>query len=196
MQAKLKIKENYNHTIYASFIGYIVQAIINNLAPLLFLTFQRDYKISLDKVALLVTFNFGIQILIDLLSAKFIDKIELQKFMILSGILCFISYLMTSLSASPILGLTGCALCGLSVGIMWPGTFSISACRIKGCGTVMFALLALAGDLGCSAGPTLVGLVSGMLNNDLKKGILAAIIFPIILIGVLLFSRNNSTQSI
>lgn len=395
MHTRLKINENYNHTIYASFIGYIVQAIINNFVPLLFLTFQKEYNVSLDKIALLVTFNFGMQILIDLLSAKFIDKIgyrlsivgahifaaaglialsifptifsnsfvgllaavmlyavggglievlvspiveacpterkeaamsllhsfycwgqagvillstaffvvfgisnwrilaiiwavipllngiyytfvpiqtltkeenglsikqliknlifllmillmlcagaceqsisqwasafaeaglgasktigdlagpcafaifmgsarafyakfshkiELQKFMLLSGGLCFISYLITSLSTSPIWGLIGCALCGLSVGIMWPGTFSISSSRIKGGGTAMFALLALAGDLGCSAGPTLVGFVSGILNNDLRKGILAAIIFPAMLIGILLFCRKS-----
>ncbi|MDZ5034769.1 MFS transporter, partial [Clostridium perfringens] len=75
MRTKLKISENYNHTIYASFIGYIVQAIINNFAPLLFLTFQKEYNVSLDKIALLITFNFGIQLLVDLLSARFVDKI-------------------------------------------------------------------------------------------------------------------------
>ncbi|MDZ4907375.1 MFS transporter, partial [Clostridium perfringens] len=75
MRTKLKISENYNLTIYASFIGYIVQAIINNFAPLLFLTFQKEYNVSLDKIALLITFNFGIQLLVDLLSARFVDKI-------------------------------------------------------------------------------------------------------------------------
>lgn len=396
MKTKSKISENYNHTIYASFIGYIVQAIINNFAPLLFLTFQKEYNVSLDKIALLITFNFGIQLLVDLLSAKFVDKIgyrisivsahifaatglialsilptlfsnpfvglliavmlyaigggltevlvspiveacpterkeavmsllhsfycwgqagvillstvffivfgisnwrilsvilaivpllngiyytivpihtlnkeeglsikqlmnknifwgmiilmicagaceqsisqwasafaeaglgvsktigdltgpcafailmgsarvfyakfsnkiELKKFMMLSGGLCLISYLMISLSPSPIWGLIGCALSGLSVGIMWPGTFSISSAYIKGGGTAMFALLALAGDLGCSVGPSFVGFVSESLNNDLKIGILAATIFPVILIGGLLFCRKTGS---
>ncbi|MBD7911883.1 MULTISPECIES: MFS transporter [Clostridium] len=399
METKLKITENYNHTIYASFIGYIVQAIINNFAPLLFLTFQKEYNVSLDKISLLITFNFGVQLMIDLLSAKFIDKIgykisivvahifaavglislsilptilsnpfgglvvavmlyaigggltevlvspiveacptkrkeaamsllhsfyswgqaavillstaffvvigisnwriltiiwaivpllngiyyaivpietlnkeeegisirqlmknrvfwlmvmlmicagaceqavsqwasafaeaglgvskaigdlagpcafallmgsarvfyakfsskiELQKFMMISGGLCLISYLITSLSPYKVMGLIGCALCGLSVGIMWPGTFSISSLNIKGGGTAMFALLALAGDLGCSLGPTFVGFMSETLNNDLKKGILAAIVFPIMLIGGLLILKNTQEKN-
>ena len=75
-----------------------------------------------------------------------------------------------------------CAVCGFSVGIMWPGTFSIASASIRGGGTAMFALLALAGDLGCSGGPTLVGFATGLASDDLKKGILAGIIFPILLI--------------
>ena len=59
------IRNNYNHTIYASYIGYITQAIINNFIPLLFLTFQNIYEISLDKIALLVTLNFVVQLLVD-----------------------------------------------------------------------------------------------------------------------------------
>ena len=71
----MKIRNNFNHTVYASFLGYVVQAIINNFAPLLFLTFQSTYSISLDKIALLVTINFGIQLVVDLLASKFVDKI-------------------------------------------------------------------------------------------------------------------------
>lgn len=390
----MKVKNGYNHTIYASFIGYMVQAIVNNFIPLLFLTFQASYNITLDKITLLVTFNFSIQLLIDLVSVKFIDKIgyrasivlahicsavgligltilpelfsnhyigllisvaiyavggglievlvspiveacptekkeaamsllhsfycwgyvavvlistlffkifgivhwkyiaiiwaivpiintvyflnvpiakliedgegglgirklfklkafwvmmllmvcagaceqavsqwasafaesglgvsktigdlagplmfavlmgcarafygkysekiNLEKFMLLSGILCIISYLLVSLSPLTVMGFVGCGLCGLSVGILWPGTFSLSAKGIKGGGTAMFALLALAGDLGCSSGPTFVGIVSGNLGGDLKKGILAAVIFPVILIGGLWYNK-------
>lgn len=390
----MKVKNGYNHTIYASFIGYIVQAIVNNFIPLLFLTFQASYNISLDKVTMLVTFNFSIQLLIDLVSVKFIDKIgyraaivlahicsavgligltilpelfsnhyigllisvaiyavggglievlvspiveacpterkeaamsllhsfycwgyvavvlistlffkifgishwkyiaiiwaivpiintvyflkvpitklikdgeeglgirqlfklkafwvmmllmvcagaceqavsqwasafaesglgvsktigdlagplmfavlmgcarafygkysekiNLEKFMLLSGILCIISYLLISLSPLTVMGFVGCGLCGLSVGVLWPGTFSLSAKGIKGGGTAMFALLALAGDLGCSSGPTFVGIVSGSFGGDLKKGILAAVIFPVILIGGLWYNK-------
>lgn len=392
----MNMKNGYNHTIYASFIGYMVQAIVNNFIPLLFLTFQSSYNISLDKITLLVTFNFSIQLLIDLVSVKFIDKIgyrvsiviahicsavgligltifpelfsnhyigllisvaiyavggglievlvspiveacptekkeaamsllhsfycwgyvavvlistiffkifgishwkyiaiiwaivpiintvyflkvpiaklikdgeeglrigqlfklktfwvmmllmvcagaceqavsqwasafaetglgvsktigdlagplmfavlmgcarafygkysekiDLEKFMLLSGILCTISYLLVSLSPITVMGFVGCGLCGLSVGILWPGTFSLSAKGIKGGGTAMFALLALAGDLGCSAGPTFVGIVSGTFGGDLKKGIFAAIIFPIILLGGLWYNKYS-----
>lgn len=390
---------SYNHTIYASFIGYIVQALVNNFVPLLFLTFQSSYGISLDKITLLVTFNFGIQLLVDLISVKFVDrlgyrfcimaahvfsalgmigltvlpgimepfaglllsvaiyavgggllevlvspiveacpterkeaamsllhsfycwghvgvvlistgyfalfgienwkylalfwslipignifyysqvpiaslikegdrgmtlgqlvksrlfwilmllmvcagaceqgisqwasafaemglgvsktvgdlagplmfavmmglsravygkfseKIPLRKFISFCGILCVISYLLASLSKSPVIGLAGCALCGLSVGIMWPGTFSLAAAGIRTGGTAMFALLALAGDLGCSGGPTFVGFVSEAFSEDLKKGILAGTVFPILLlIGLILFKRNAQKE--
>ena len=390
---------SYNHTIYASFIGYIVQAVINNFVPLLFLTFQSTYGISLDKITMLVTFNFGIQLLVDLASVKFVDKIgyrtsiliahicaavglvgltvlpevmpdpfmgllisvavyavgggllevlvspivescptkrkeavmsllhsfycwghvgvvllstvffsvfgienwkylayfwalipllnavyysklpfasliedgekgmtlkelfrtklfwimmllmmcagaceqgisqwasafaemglgvsktvgdlagpmlfailmgssraiygkysdkiKLEKFMAICGVLCLGSYLLASLSKSPVLGLMGCALCGLSVGILWPGTFSMAAAGIRTGGTAMFALLALAGDLGCSGGPTFVGLVSEACGEDLKKGILAGAIFPILLLIGLFFNKKNKAS--
>ena len=390
---------NYNHTIYASFIGYVVQAVINNFVPLLFLTFQSTYGISLDKITMLVTFNFGIQLLVDLASVKFVDrigyktsiliahvcaaigmaglnilqetmpnpfmglllsvaiyaigggllevlvspiveacptkrkeaamsllhsfycwghvgvvlistayfavfgienwkylalfwavipvlntvyysqvpfaslieegekgmtlkelvrtrlfwimmllmvcagaceqgisqwasafaelglgvsktvgdlagpllfavlmgssraiygkyseKIKLEKFMTISGVLCLGSYLLASLSKSPVLGLMGCALCGLSAGILWPGTFSMASAGIRGGGTAMFALLALAGDLGCSGGPTFVGLVSEAFGEDLKKGILAGAIFPVLLLIGLFLNKKNKTS--
>ncbi len=113
--------------------------------------------------------------------AKFSEKIKLDKFMMLSSILCVISYLLASLSGNPILSFIGCALCGLSVGIMWPGTFSLASAGIKG-GTAMFAFYALAGDVGCSAGPTLVGMVTEAFGGDMKTGILAGVIFPAVLI--------------
>lgn len=392
------MKPNYNRTIHACFIGYIVQAIVNNFVPLLFITLQTSYSISLSQITLLVTFNFGLQLLVDLLSAGFIDKIgyrvsavaahvlsaaglilltvlpemlsdpftglliavmvyaagggllevlispivvacptdnkekamsilhsfycwgqvgvvllstlffrlagiehwkilallwalipvfngilflkvpiapliseeneglklkelignkmfwlfmllmvcagaseqavsqwasafaerglgisktmgdlagpmmfavmmgtsrlfygkygekiNLKRFMLFSSILCIVSYLVISLSPFPVLGLIGCGLCGLSVGILWPGTFSMAALSIRRGGTAMFAFLALAGDLGCSAGPTLVGSVSSNFDNNLKVGILAAIIFPIFLI-VGLLPKNRVTS--
>ena len=111
---------------------------------------------------------------------KYGDRIKLEYYMLFSGVLCIISYLMISLSPWPMLSFIGCAICGFSVGIMWPGTFSMSAAGIKNGGTLMFALFALAGDVGCSAGPTLVGMVSSAANNNLKLGTLAAIFFPIL----------------
>lgn len=118
---------------------------------------------------------------------KFGHKIDLDKFMLGSGALCILSYLCISLTHSPVLALAGCAICGLSVGIMWPGTFSKASASIRNGGTAMFALLALAGDLGCSGGPTLVGYVSSMAEENLKCGILAAIVFPILMVlGIML----------
>ncbi len=118
---------------------------------------------------------------------RFGDKLDLDKFMMGSGILCIVSYLCISLAPTPFLSLVGCAICGLSVGIMWPGSFSKASASIRNGGTAMFALLALAGDLGCSGGPTLVGYLSSIQSNDLRKGILAAIAFPVLLVlGILL----------
>ena len=126
---------------------------------------------------------------------KFGDKIDLDKFMVGSGLLCIASYLMISLSPLPQLSLLGCAICGLSVGIMWPGSFSRAAAVMRNGGTAMFALLALGGDLGCSGGPTLVGYVSSMFSEDLKKGIFAAIVFPVLLIaGTVLSGKKRVTK--
>ena len=380
-----KIKSDYGHTIYASYLGYITQAIVNNFVPLLFLTFQSEFGISLDKIGLLVTINFGVQLLVDFLAAKFIDKIgyrnaivaahvfsgigliglavfpmllppyigivlaivcyaigggiievlvspiveacpttkkeaamsllhsfycwghvfvvlastlfftlegiehwkllavlwsvipfanavyyalvpimtpveegrgmtmpqlfknktfwilallmvcagaseqgmsqwasafaesglkvsktvgdlagpclfailmgtarafyaklsdkiSLKAAMVGCGSLCIACYLLASFAPHPVLGLIGCAVCGFSVGIMWPGTFSLASESLPTGGTAMFALLALAGDLGCSSGPTVVGSVAEAFGGDLKVGILAAVVFPVILV--------------
>ncbi len=389
------MKTNYQKTIYASFIGYIVQAIVNNFAPLLFLTFQDSYDIPLSQITMLVTFNFGIQLLTDLLSAGFIDRIgyrasvfiahlfasagllllavlppllsdpfvglliavvlyaigggllevlvspivescptdnketamsllhsfycwghvgvvllstlfftvmgimnwkylsilwavfalanglffltvpiaplveegengisikelfkikvfwifllmmmcagaseqavsqwastfaekglgvsktigdlagpmmfavlmgssrafygkfgeriNLDKFMISSGVLCMISYLTIALVPNPVISLIACSITGLSVGIMWPGTFSKASAVLRNGGTAMFAFLALAGDLGCSGGPTFVGEISSIFADNLKVGIGVAVIFPLLLIGSILIERK------
>ncbi|MDR1630817.1 MAG: MFS transporter [Oscillospiraceae bacterium] len=382
----MKIKHNFTHTLYASYIGYITQAVINNFTPLLFLTFQASYALSLSKLTFLVTVNFLIQLAVDLLCAKFVDKIgyrpaivaahlfaagglaglavlpelfadpytglllavglyamgggllevlvspiveacptekksaamsllhsfycwghvfvvlastlffttvgiqnwktlallwaliplcnafyfsrvpiarlheegesmgirqlfqtklfwllgvvmvcagaselamsqwvsafaeaglhvsktagdlagpcmfaalmgltrvfyakfseriHLHAVLTASGGLCIVGYLLASLSPQPLLSLVGCSLCGVAVGMMWPGTFSIASASCPRGGTAMFALLALAGDLGCSLGPTTVGLVSGAAGGRLQSGLLAAIVFPAALI--------------
>ncbi|MBQ7774544.1 MAG: MFS transporter [Lachnospiraceae bacterium] len=381
-----KIKNNYTHTIYASYIAYIVQAINNNFAPLLFLTFATDYDLSLDKITLITTINFLVQLVVDLISAKAIDKVgyrpalifghicsvlglvgmaflpqmlsntymglllavvlyaiggglmevlvspvveacptekkeaamsllhsfycwghvgvvlistlffglfgienwqwmaciwaivplfnifyfsvvpiypivaeherlslksllsqkvfwllivlmvcagaseqamsqwasafaesalhvsktigdlagpcafailmgtaralygkysdklPLIKMMVGSAVLCIGCYLLAALSGNPLLSLIGCALCGFSVGIFWPGTFSLAANRLTGGGTAMYALMALAGDLGCSGGPTVVGMVANAFEGELSVGILVAIVFPVIML--------------
>lgn len=380
---------NYNRTLYASYTGYITQAVVNSFAPLLFLTFQSEFQIPLEQITLLVTVNFGIQLCIDLLSAKFVDRIgyrpcilaanvfaalgllglgnfpylfpnpyhgilcavvlyavgggllevlvspiveacpfpnkagimatlhsfycwgcvlvvlvstaffslagighwrvlaclwallplgnvmlyagapiptlvpegegmklrelltsrviwlffllmvcsgaaeqamsqwasafaeaglqvsktvgdlagpcmfsilmgtsraiygkysekwDLIPFMLGSCVLCIASYLLATLTASPLLGLVGCGLCGFSVGILWPGTFSLVSAKCPRGGTAMFALMALGGDLGCSSGPTVVGLVSSAAGS-LKLGLQVGILFPVVLICGLL----------
>lgn len=126
---------------------------------------------------------------------KYGDKIRLERFMGASALLCIASYLLIALVPVSALGLVGCALCGLSVGIMWPGTFSMAAASMRRGGTALFALLALAGDLGCSSGPTLAGFVSGVYGDNLRRGILAAVIFPIaLLVSLLLIKRRRSVE--
>lgn len=389
------MRKNYTYTIYACYIGYVVQAIINNLAPLLFLTFSRNFHISMEQIGLLISINFGVQILVDWIAARYVDKvgyrfsivlahvcsviglislgvlpfvinpycglvlamvcnaiggglievlvspiveaapsssakeaamsllhsfycwghvavvllstlgfrvfgmerwymlpilwsivpalniilfsrvpirtlveedeklpakkllsmkmfwlffalmicagaseqamsqwaslfaegglkqsktvgdllgpcmfailmgcsrmfygkfgekINLRKFMLASGSLCVISYLLAIFMKNPLLALLGCGLCGLSVGIMWPGTFSISARLCPQGGTLMFALLALAGDVGCASGPAVVSFVSGFFPEfGIKAGLLAAIIFPAVMIVLLVWNKR------
>lgn len=395
------IRKSYEHTIYASYIGYITQAIVNNFVPLLFLTFASDYQLTLDKITLITTVNFLVQLTVDLLSAKFIDKIgyrvsilfahlcagagllglaflpalfgnayagimaavvlyaigggiievlispiveacptekkeaamsllhsfycwghllvvllstlffhvfgianwrilaclwsvipflnalyfsvvpiypiaaeqeklslsalfrqkafwliivlmicagaseqamsqwasafaesalsvsktigdlagpcafafcmgtaralygkysdyiPLKKMMLGSAVLCITCYAVAVFARSPVFGLIGCALCGFSVGIFWPGTFSIAALALPGGGTAMYALMALAGDLGCSSGPTVVGMVANAFGNNLAAGLLVAMIFPIVMfLGITLtLPQGHGSQS-
>lgn len=124
---------------------------------------------------------------------KYGDKLDLNRFMVGSSILCVLSYLCISLSPSPLLSLLGCGICGLSVGIMWPGSFSRASQSLPKGGTAMFAMLALAGDVGCGSGPTVVGYVTGLVGEDLKRGILAGVIFPVLLlVGIALLHRRTN----
>lgn len=391
-----RIKMNYNHTIYASYIGYIVQAINNNFAPLLFITFASEFYLNLEKITLLTTINFLVQLLVDLISAKVVDKVGyraalmfghmasvlgligmavfptlftnaytgllmavvfyaigggimevlvspiveacptskkeaamsllhsfycwghvgvvlistlffkvfgIENWQILAGIwaivplvntfyfaivpiypivseheklslrgllgqkvfwilivlmvcagaseqamsqwasafaesglgvsksmgdlagpcafatlmgtaralygkysdrlplmkvmkgsalLCIGCYLLATLTQNALVSLIGCALCGFSVGIFWPGTFSMAANKLVGGGTAMYALMALAGDLGCSAGPTVVGMAANLFGGSLNAGILCAVVFPIVMLGGLFgFDRDR-----
>ena len=130
-----------------------------------------------------------------LIYGRYGERMDLDRFMRYCTILCIISYMCISLIRVPIIELIACGICGFSVGIMWPGTFSKASASIRRGGTVMFAMLALAGDLGCSGGPTLVGMVSSALDNNLRIGILSGIIFPIILILTLIIIKKVSVNN-
>lgn len=402
LENKMSIRNNFKHTIMASYIGYITQAIVNNFAPLLFVTFHVAYNISLSKIGLLVTLNFCIQILVDLVSAKYIDKIGYRKcvvaahifatiglcmlgilpellpdpyigiciavffyavgggitevvispiveacptegksaamsllhsfycwgsmlvvlgstllfnifgiesyklvaimwaiipfanifyfmlvpintlteegegmsirelaksriiwtlafLMVCSGaselsisqwasalaetglkvsktvgdiagpclfaafmglgrilhaklgedislirylgvcsVICIAGYLMVTLSTVPAISLLGCGVCGAAVAVMWPGTYSLAAKMCPRGGTAMFALLAFAGDIGCSSGPTLVGYISTALGDDIRTGLMVALVFPVfMIIGLFVLckiSRENKYE--
>ena len=123
------------------------------------------------------------------LYGKYGEGIALTGFMLGSGLLCLVCYLTASLSGNPVIGLVGCIVCGFSVGILWPGTISISSGRIPYGGTAMFALLAMAGDLGGAFGPSLAGAVSQRFGNNLQKGMLAGSVFPLVLVVCVLLLR-------
>ncbi len=128
------------------------------------------------------------------LYSKIGEKLNLRKAMMACGVLCIGSYLLIAFSPVPVFGLVGCGICGFSVGLLWPGTFSLAAVGIPKGGTAMFALLALAGDLGCSMGPTLVGRVSAAAGDDLKKGVLAAVILPVLLLAALWMNKKTEEK--
>ena len=123
--------------------------------------------------------------------AKMSGKIRLDRFLMFSALLCVASYILTAFSPLPWLSLVGCSLCGISVGLMWPGVYSMGAERFTRGGVTMFAILALAGDLGCSSGPTSVGFLSGLFGDDLKRGLAFGVIFPLIMIIGLFFLKRE-----
>ncbi len=124
------------------------------------------------------------------LHAHVAERFSLTGYLGACACLCIVSYLVVTFSPLPAISLAACGVCGLSVAAMWPGTFSISSKVCPQGGTTIFALLALAGDIGCSAGPTTVGFVSSALQDNLKLGLLSAIIFPVLMIAGLTMCRK------
>jgi predicted MFS family arabinose efflux permease len=122
--------------------------------------------------------------------AKLSTKISLNKFMSASCILCILSYAIAALSDHPLLSLAGCALCGLSVGIMWPGNISAATALLPTSGISMFALLALGGDVGCLIGPALAGTVAEIFGNNLRVSFLVCMLFPALLLLALYLSAK------
>ena len=122
--------------------------------------------------------------------SKISEKVNLTKYMTACSVLCILSYCIASFSGNAAFSLVGCAMCGFSVGVMWPGAFSLASESFPKGGTAMFAFLALAGDFGCSFGPTVVGVATDILNDDIKRGVFAAVIFPILMI-VSLFAMSK-----
>lgn len=131
-----------------------------------------------------------------MLYGEFSEKLDLTKVMLICGAMCAGCYLLASMSASPILGLTGCAFCGLAVGIMWPGSISISSQKCPRGGTAMFAFLALAGDLGATVSPAMVGSLAELAGGNLKTGLLVATVFPVVLVlGLLILQRKVNQKA-
>lgn len=126
--------------------------------------------------------------------ALFSKKIKLRVFMTVSCALCIVSFLMAALSPIPLISLLGCALCGLSVGIMWPGTYSLAAKKLPGGGVRLFAMLAFAGDIGCLTGPTSAGWLAGLFGDNLKAAFLFAVVFPVLMIVLVRFTKTRKAR--
>ncbi len=126
--------------------------------------------------------------------SKMSEKIDLLSFLIGSGCLAVVSYLIAALSPIPVFSLIGCGLCGLAVGILWPGVFSVAAAKFPLGGTAMFGLLALSGDIGCTVGPTVVGTVSDAFGGDLKSGMFFGIVFPIVFVICTCIYRRSQNR--
>ena len=126
------------------------------------------------------------------LYGRFGESVDLSRFMIASGILCLCSYLLAAFAIRPVMGLIGCMMCGFSVGIMWPGSISISSSKLPKGGTALFAFLALAGDLGGAAGPAIVGTVSQLMGENIQSGVLAGICFPVLLVISVVILRRKA----
>lgn len=122
---------------------------------------------------------------------KFSERIRLKKMMLGSCFLCIASYLLAAFAPHPALSLVGCALCGFSVGIFWPGTLSYASSKLPGASLAMYALLAVAGDSGCLVGPALAGSVAGLFSGELRYAFLFALIFPVINIFVLIRRKDK-----
>ena len=192
---KPNYKELFTQKIFLVMLVLMLCAGASELAVAQWASTFAETALGLDKTMgdLLGVCGFSLTMAIARMGyAKFSERLPLKKAMLFCVVLCIISYLMIGLSSSAVVGLIGCILCGFSVGLFWPGTFSLATVSVKGCSTTMFALLALAGDMGCSSGPTVVGLVAGLTQNGFKGGILASIVFPILLlVGLLLLGKTK-----
>ena len=141
---------------------------------------------------LLGPFSFAIFMgLSRILYSLFSSKIKLKSYMVVSSVMCTISYFIVVFSTSPLLTLLGFVICGFSCGVLWPGTYSLAGKYLPYQSVSMFALLAFAGDLGCLVGPTIAGWVAAIFNDDLKAAFLFSVIFPVAMLILLRFVNKS-----
>lgn len=137
------------------------------------------------------------------------EKLNLKKGLAISSFFCVITYMITIFSSNTFVALLACSLTGFTVCLMWPGTFSIASSMFPRGGTLMFGILAICGDIGCSLGPWIAGKISdavevGQLKVNLfsaqnytleqiglRSGLLVAAIFPLLMFIALTVFRNK-----
>ena len=144
---------------------------------------------------LLGPFSFAIFMgLSRILYSLFSSKIKLKSYMVISSVMCAISYFIVVFSTSSLLTLLGFITCGFSCGVLWPGTYSLAGKHLPYQSVSMFALLAFAGDLGCLVGPTIAGWVAAIFNDDLKAAFLFSVIFPVVMLILLRFVKKRKNN--
>ena len=181
----MTIRQLFKTGIFWLFVLLMVCAGASEIAMAQWVSAFAESSLGITKTAgdLLGACGFAVFMGISrVLYGRYGDTVDLSRFMIVSGVLCLISYLLAAFAFHPIMGLIGCMMCGFSVGIMWPGSISISSSKLPKGGTALFAFLALAGDLGGAAGPAIVGNISQLMGENLQSGGLAGICFPLLLI--------------
>lgn len=129
------------------------------------------------------------------LYSRFDDKADLSTIMMGCCVICIAAYFMAAFGKNPVVALIGCCLCGLAVAPMWPGTFSLAAKHIPNASTAMFAVFALAGDAGCTVGPTIVGFVSGASENNISRGLLCSAVFPLLMLVCLVLIKRMTKKA-
>lgn len=129
-----------------------------------------------------------------LLYGRFSGRVDLTSWMMWGCVGCAVAYLLAAFAPHPILALIGCALCGFSVGVFWPGTLSCAAANIPLGGVSMFAILAVAGDIGCLSGPYFSGLIADAAGQDLRAAFCFATVFPLICFVALWLQKRKKTK--
>lgn len=194
---KLPLKKLFKNKLFYVFLVLMLCAGASELAISQWASAFAEVGLSISKTAgdLIGPTMFAVFMGISrVLYALKCEKIELSNYIMISGILCVICYLTAAVSNISIISLIACALTGFTVGIMWPGVYSLASAKIPAGGTSMFALLALAGDLGCTTGPNVVGIASDKFGGNFRIGFASATLFPLILVlGIIILRKNKVT---
>lgn len=197
-QKEMSLKELFSSKIFIIFVVMMICSGASEQAVSQWASVFAERSLGIDKALSDLVGPLSFATLMGLsrtFYGKFGEKINLDKFINASTILCIFSYLLISLSPLPLLSIIGCALCGLSVGVMWPGTFSKASHSLPRGGTAMFSLLALSGDVGCLLGPSVVGTVSNATSDNIKIGIMIAAVFPTVLLLCQSFRQNKKIDA-
>lgn len=196
-KGKTDLKTVFSKGIFWIFLAMMIAAGSAEMAVQQWASTFTELALGVDKTLgdLIGVCGYAVMMgTVRIIYSKFADRIPKKPALLICGILTLLCYFAISLSSSPVIGFIGCVFCGFSLGILWPCTFSLATSKLQGFTTSMFALLSLAGDVGCTLGPTTTGLIAEAAGGDLKIGILAASVFPILFIICILFLARKDKK--